>query len=163
MSEPIPSVPPYSNLREEEIVAQVQDDYQRDQAAELAEARSHIKVAPSDAPSVPPQPPEEVMKNGIELIVVERDRQLYEKGWTARHDDGHDKAELTAASCCYAALARRQADGTIQMPGSEIPAPSGWPWEVEWWHPSNDPVRNLVKAGALIAAEIERLQRKANV
>lgn len=34
-----------------------------------------------------------------------------------------------------------------------------WPWDEEWWKPSEDPVRNLVKAGALIAAEIDRLQR----
>jgi hypothetical protein len=35
-----------------------------------------------------------------------------------------------------------------------------WPWDAEWWKPSPDSVRNLVKAGALIAAEIDRLQRK---
>ena len=31
---------------------------------------------------------------------------------------------------------------------------------MEWWKPSIDPVRNLAKAGALIAAEIDRLQRQ---
>lgn len=39
-------------------------------------------------------------------------------------------------------------------------APAAWPWDKEWWKPSKDQVRNLVKAGALIAAEIDRLQRK---
>jgi hypothetical protein len=34
-----------------------------------------------------------------------------------------------------------------------------WPWSKKWWKPSSDPIRNLVKAGALIAAEIDRLQR----
>ena len=33
-----------------------------------------------------------------------------------------------------------------------------WPWAKKWWKPSDDPVRNLVKAGALIAAEIDRLE-----
>ena len=36
-----------------------------------------------------------------------------------------------------------------------------WPWDMKWWKPSDeDPIRNLVKAGALIAAEIDRLQRR---
>lgn len=33
-----------------------------------------------------------------------------------------------------------------------------WPWDEEWWKPSLDPIRNLEKAGALIAAEIDRLE-----
>ncbi len=37
-------------------------------------------------------------------------------------------------------------------------APSMWPWAEEWWKPIN-PRRNLVKAAALILAEIERLDR----
>jgi hypothetical protein len=36
-----------------------------------------------------------------------------------------------------------------------------WPWEQpDWWKPSDNPIRNLEKAGALIAAEIDRLIRK---
>jgi hypothetical protein len=37
-----------------------------------------------------------------------------------------------------------------------------WPWDNKYWKPSEDKVRNLVKAGALIAAEIDRLQRLNN-
>ena len=40
--------------------------------------------------------------------------------------------------------------------------PDEWPWNITWWKPSTDPVRNLTKAGALIAAEIERIQRAVN-
>jgi hypothetical protein len=37
-----------------------------------------------------------------------------------------------------------------------------WPWEPEWdKRGSGDRMRDLVKAGALIAAEIDRLQRSA--
>lgn len=36
---------------------------------------------------------------------------------------------------------------------------AAWPWDENWWKPSLDPIRNLVKAGALLAAEIDRLQR----
>lgn len=35
-----------------------------------------------------------------------------------------------------------------------------WPWEPEAWNPSEDRVRNLVKAAALIVAEISRLRRR---
>jgi hypothetical protein len=37
-------------------------------------------------------------------------------------------------------------------------APDGWPWAPELWKPANAR-RDLVKAGALILAEIERLDR----
>lgn len=40
-----------------------------------------------------------------------------------------------------------------------VKPPDGWPWAPEWWKPSNDPVANLVRAGALIAAELDRLAR----
>jgi hypothetical protein len=35
-----------------------------------------------------------------------------------------------------------------------------WPWDRAWWKPSpNNRIRDMEKAGALIAAEIDRLQR----
>ena len=39
------------------------------------------------------------------------------------------------------------------------PSTAHWPWDDEWWNPSPDPITNLVKAGALIAAEIDRQER----
>ena len=36
--------------------------------------------------------------------------------------------------------------------------PDDWPWSDKWWKPK-DKIRDLVRAGALIAAEIDRLQR----
>lgn len=105
--------------------------------------------------------PDEVSQDGPVLIAAERARQVQIEGWTPAHDDGHADGTLTAAACCYAALARRQVDGAIQSPANEIAPPSGWPWDWDWWKPTDDPIRNLVKAGALIAAEIDRLQRNA--
>ena len=96
---------------------------------------------------------------GTQMIAAERERQQAVEGWTPEHDDLHVDAEMTAAACCYASLARRQADGVIQSRAENIGPSSGWPWEQAWWKPSDDPIRNLVKAGALIAAEIDRLQR----
>lgn len=90
------------------------------------------------------------MKTGIELIAAERQRQIEVEGWTAEHDDRHDDEQLSLAALCYV---RPQSD---RLPYSQ----REWPFETSWWKPErNDRIRELVKAGALIAAEIDRLQR----
>ncbi|MBF9252456.1 hypothetical protein I2I11_04050 [Pontibacter sp. 172403-2] len=102
------------------------------------------------------------MRNGIELIAEERQRQLEKEAWTPDHDSNHNCEELVHAAKCYATAAiansysKRNITYTGYRPGEE--APNAWPWEKRWWKPSADPIRNLVKAGALIAAEIDRLQ-----
>ena len=86
---------------------------------------------------------------GAELIAAERQRQINAEGWTAEHDDGHGDHELVWAAICYAKKA---------CIASYLPL-NDWPWDDEDWNPAFLPYRNLVKAGALIAAEIDRLQR----
>lgn len=87
---------------------------------------------------------------GIELIAAERQRQITDEGWTAEHDDQWPYGTLAEAAACYASK-QRTADGF---------SPDGWPWDEEWWKPTPlDRIRELTKAGALIAAEIDRLQR----
>lgn len=88
--------------------------------------------------------------SGVELIAVERERQVNRLGWTDEHDDEHVSGELAEAACFYA-LARR----VRKMPGSVRPA---WPFTGPAPMPA-DPVVELTRAGALIAAEIDRLQR----
>jgi hypothetical protein len=95
----------------------------------------------------------DTMKMGIELIAEERERQIAKEGWTAEHDDDHDNNELAAAACCYASAYYGQSGSPNGHP------PNGWPWAAKWWKPSRSYRRNLVKAGALIAAEIDRIQR----
>lgn len=96
------------------------------------------------------------MKTGIELIAEERQRQISIEGWTSEHDDQHYHRELNKAAQCYCeAGVEAAAFGFV----SSFTGRDRWPWEREWWKPSEDPVRNLVKAGALIAAEIDRLHR----
>ena len=89
---------------------------------------------------------------GTQLIARERRRQKRVEGWTAEHDDQHRCAEMARAAVCYT----RQA-----IDPCRAGTPPGWPagWS-GWWKPSDDAIRNLVKAGALIAAEIDRLLRK---
>jgi len=101
------------------------------------------------------------MKTGIDLITEERLRQIFQEGWTAEHDDNHTSGELADAGIAYGRAAALQARGeSIEMIRSAVPAGAiRWPWEDSWWKPSEDQITNLVKAGALIAAEIDRLQR----
>jgi hypothetical protein len=91
---------------------------------------------------------------GAALIAAERRRQVDEEGWTPEHDDEHINGELTSAARCYS---------IVYTPKS--PPPFGgyawWPWEQRWWKPGNR-IENLVKAGALIAAEIDRLKRRSD-
>jgi hypothetical protein len=93
--------------------------------------------------------------SGIELIAAERERQISAEGWTSAHDDEHTVGQLIVAAQDYIGAAKnilRKWD----FPDKPF---MGWPWDVSWWKPSPDPIRNLVKAGALIAAEIDRLER----
>jgi hypothetical protein len=94
-------------------------------------------------------------KTGVRLIQAERQRQMDVEEWTPEHDAEHKFGEMSDAAACYAKVA-----AMIVYPGPiPLEVPASWPWENSWWKPSSDPVRNLVKAGALIAAEIDRLQR----
>jgi hypothetical protein len=103
-------------------------------------------------------------KDGAALIAAERRRQIEGERWTPEHDDEHDSCEMTMAAHGYAWFAVGQVNGECwpDDPPSDWgrnPPPASWPWARSWWKPSDDPIRNLVKAGALIAAEIDRLQR----
>lgn len=94
------------------------------------------------------------MTSGADRISAERLRQISEEGWTPEHDDTHNGGELIDAALSYVRAAIN-----VDHPAMANP-PLEWPWSVTWWKPSRDTIRNLEKAGALIAAEIDRLQRK---
>lgn len=91
---------------------------------------------------------------GAELIAEERARQVAKEGWDAKHDDEHCNGELAAAAACYAINA---ANGKMAGYQDSQPPP-WWPWDDEWWKPK-DRKRDLVRAGALIAAELDRMGR----
>ena len=100
---------------------------------------------------------------GADLIAAERQRQIEKEGFTAAHDDVKEQhGQLIAAAICYAQLPLIRMTYTpaaVRERTSELL--DRWPWDEEYWKPSDQAVRNLVKAGALIAAEIDRLQRAA--
>lgn len=101
---------------------------------------------------------------GSDLIALERERQVEEEGITAEHDSAeHFDGSLAQAARCYAqaAVATYFPDRVTfngYRPGEGTPY--DWPWLSDDWKPSGDAVRDLVRAGALIAAEIDRLNSR---
>ena len=105
------------------------------------------------------------MKSGIEIIADERQRQIVKKGYTLEHDKQHTHEELlkvarlyirAAEACCYPKNCIDYNGGFRAGEG----VPSDYPntWNHGYWKPSDDPIRNLAKAGGMLAAEIDRLQ-----
>lgn len=86
------------------------------------------------------------------LIQTERQRQINVEGWSPQHDDEHDDGEMARAAAIYYLNAKGEC--TVGADG----IPLGWPWDAQWWKPK-DPLRDLVRAGALFTAEKERLFR----
>ena len=94
-------------------------------------------------------------------VAAERRRQVEAEGWTPEHDDEHDPGELAAAGASYALCAADDLHPLSQGDGDYRNGPPPfWPWAREWWK-AGDTRRNLVKAAALLLAEIERLDRAA--
>lgn len=110
-----------------------------------------------------------VTLSGAERIAAERARQIAEEGYTAAHDDAGGGNDIAMAAACYAApepiFVRRDyaAETTFHDP---------WPWKAQFDKRPYDGnvlalakatraqrIRLLEKAGALIAAEIDRLLR----
>lgn len=91
--------------------------------------------------------------NGCVKISEERFRQIANEGFTDAMDDAYASGELQVAALGYLLL-KYSAEHSAQPP------PESWPFADSWWKPSADPVRNLKRAGALIAAEIDRIERE---
>jgi len=91
-----------------------------------------------------------LLGTGAAEIAEERQRQIEQEGWTPEHDDEHTHAELSRAAACYAA------------PSPIVDADTHLPvWPADWTRKPGDRIRDLAKAGALCAAEIDRLKRSA--
>lgn len=107
----------------------------------------------------------------IDEIAAERRRQIEKEGWSLEHDDGHEDGALALAACCYAAPEPLFGKDD-RANGFYLADP--WPWDrmydkrpydgnvVLHPHEFDGALRRdlLIKAGALIVAEIERLDRK---
>lgn len=98
----------------------------------------------------PSQPDSE--QDAAKDVLAERERQVNIEGWTPAHDDEHAGGQMANAAACYAL--HTEPFGNV---GDYL---RFWPWSSNWWRPTNRR-RNLIKAGALILAEIERIDRAA--
>jgi hypothetical protein len=81
-------------------------------------------------------------------VMTERARQIDVEGWTTEQDDALEFEELPIAAACY----------ILADAYDSVPDP--WPFAADWWKPK-DRRRNLVRAAALLVAEIERMDRAA--
>tara|TARA_B100002049_G_C15730066_1_gene230087 strand:- start:114 stop:443 length:330 start_codon:yes stop_codon:yes gene_type:complete len=109
------------------------------------------------------------MKSGAELILEERKKQIHHKGYTSVRDDKYKKGVLTMAAITYATAATSSPKLRSEFrERAEVNKPlRHWPWEMSYLKLGNDDdhcsrIRELTKAGALIAAEIDKLQRESN-
>lgn len=89
---------------------------------------------------------------GAQLIAAERQRQIEVEGWSSENDDQYENDELLHAAAVY-----MSATSAYGSPLEDV----AWPWDPEWFKPGTpvDKVRCLTKAGAILAAEIDRLKR----
>lgn len=85
----------------------------------------------------------------IRDVLAERRRQVEVEGCTPAHDDKNIFGEMARAAACYAMHKKISLNGW-----------QAWPWAHAWWKPDHGR-RDLVKASALLLAEIERLDRVA--
>jgi hypothetical protein len=107
---------------------------------------------------------------GYELVTRERIRQITQERWSSAHDDEHTDHSLAVVAAMYAvagipsptrvaSIGYRVID--VTRPPEEDAWPSSWDREFDK-RDQHDPLRRLVIAGALICAEIDRLQRAAD-
>jgi hypothetical protein len=89
-----------------------------------------------------------VSTDAVHAVLAERARQILMEGWTAEHDDEHSTGEIALAAACYA-LHRSPVMCDVR---------EYWPLDPKGWKPQNQR-RDLVRAAALLIAEIERLDR----
>lgn len=97
-------------------------------------------------------------------IIAERRRQIEAEGFDNRHDDAATRGTIAMAASVYASRAAKHARDGGQAKTRRFydddGAPAEWPWGDAWWKPKNVR-RDLIRAAALIVAEIERLDRAA--
>lgn len=96
--------------------------------------------------------------SGVRAIADERQRQVDAEGYSAENDADYKAGELANAALAYVQVAAMDlAAGGRSHVATRSP-PACWPWHRLWWKP-RDARRDLVRAGALIAAQLDLLDR----
>lgn len=110
-------------------------------------------VPPDAEPLVEPLEAPLVFGSGVHMIAVERHRQVEVEGYHPGHDAEHEADALALAGACYAT----PEDLREFVDGDPRREPTLWPFEGGWKPSTHDRARELTKAGALIAAELDRI------
>lgn len=94
----------------------------------------------------------------LKQIADERLRQIEQEGYSPDMDDAYTNEQLAGAATAYAIPAIWRSLVSYDPHGTA--APAFWPWHETAFKPSPDNrKRELIKAAALLLAEIERLER----
>jgi|GEM_PF-5534412 len=104
---------------------------------------------------------------GVDLIAAERRRQVEVEGFDAVRDDRCRRGELAQAAAYYAfpgdevstGLPHKWGTGSLSISLQRLLFPSGWSLNGRE-KARHDRIRQLTIAGALCAAEIDRLLRE---
>lgn len=88
-------------------------------------------------------------------IAIEREKLIMLAGFDSLHDDQQLQSELVMAANSYALNAIASDEERTRF---EAAAPPAWPLDVDRWQPG-DRKQDLIRAAALLVAEIERLNR----
>lgn len=119
--------------------------------------RETIETALTAYRTLSPDPQWQRMQEGAASdVLAERRRQIEKEGWTPEHDDMHVDGELSLAAALYAIPYQNSLIEQNDFIGLHMALENGHGWNLK---PDKDPRKRLVKAGALILAEIERLDR----
>lgn len=108
-----------------------------------------------------------MQKSGVEIIAEERQQQIEEHGYTIEHDKHYTNNELLRAAMCYIQQCKYVGCAVWQDR-----VPTDWPFQAKYWKPRpyfdnnkcpiidvESAIKMLSKAGAFIAAEIDRLKQ----
>lgn len=104
-----------------------------------------------------PAPEPQAPTHALADIAAERQRQISAEGWSPEHDDSHVSGELAMAAAVYALTSFLDTEQSRNMAFTRY-----WPWDRCWFKPAGGR-RDLVRAAALILAEIDRLDRASPV
>lgn len=85
-------------------------------------------------------------------VLAERQRQKDAEGYSTEHDDRHNGCEMAAAAAIYAVCDTPEQMWKVKYDGATL-------WPGRWVFKPKSYRENLVRAAALLIAEIERIDR----
>ncbi|MGR6845184.1 hypothetical protein [Acinetobacter baumannii] len=98
----------------------------------------------------------------VKDVLNERERQIQIKGWTNEHDDVYSKNGLSRAAVSDPSNVIHRGWTFLAKPFwlyQSEDAPEYWPLDDCYWKPKS-PRQDLVRAAALLTAEIDRRDRE---